>query len=319
MTECRDRALALSEAHPQGAREKYVGVRLRISSLSIIMLRMIVDFHTHIVPPGIKERRDKYVERDACFSLLYAEPKAKLATAEELIASMDEHGIDRSVILNLGWVSHELCVETNDYILEAIVHYPERLIGFCAIQPMAGDKAIKEMERCARNGAKGIGEMRPDVQGFDLKNNAVMKPVIDTAIKHDLIFLTHASEPVGHQYFGKGNITPEVIYPFIVNFPDLKLVCAHWGGGLPFYALMPEVAKALSNVYFDTAATPFLYKPQIFKQIADITGSDKILFGSDYPLLSPKRIIDQIDSAELSREDRVKILGGNAQKLLSIP
>jgi predicted TIM-barrel fold metal-dependent hydrolase len=232
---------------------------------------------------------------------------------------MDEHGIDKSVILNLGWVSHELCVETNDYILEAIARYPKRLIGFCAIQPSAGDKALKELERCARNGVKGIGEMRPDVQGFDLSDGKIMKPIIKTVIKHDLIFLTHASEPVGHQYCGKGNITPEVIYHFILSFPDLKLVCAHWGGGLPFYALMPEVDKALSNVYFDTAATPFLYKPQIFKQVADIIGSDRILFGSDYPLLSPRRIIDQIESTGLSQEDKAKILGGNAQKLLSIP
>ncbi|MBM3143177.1 MAG: amidohydrolase [Chloroflexi bacterium] len=287
--------------------------------MSIIMLRMIVDFHTHVVPSGIKERRADYVGRDACFSLLYAEPKAKLATAEEVVASMDEHEIDKSVILNLGWVSHELCVETNDYILEAIARYPERLIGFCVIQPLAGDKALKELERCARNGVKGIGEMRPDVQDFDLKDSSVMKPVIETAVKHNLIFLTHASEPVGHQYFGKGNITPEAIYPFILNFPDLKVVCAHWGGGLPFYALMPEVAEALGNVYFDTAATPFLYKPQIFQQIADIAGSDKILFGSDYPLLSPKRIIDQLESTGLSQKDKAKILGGNAQRLLSIP
>ena len=287
--------------------------------MSIIMLRMIIDFHTHVVPSGIKERRADYAGRDACFSLLYAEPKAKLATAEEVIASMDEHGIDKSVILNLGWVSHELCVETNDNILEAIARYPERLIGFCVIQPLAGDKALKELERCARNGVKGIGEMRPDVQDFDLKDSSVMRPVIETAVRHNLIFLTHASEPVGHQYFGKGNITPEAIYPFILNFPDLKVVCAHWGGGLPFYALMPEVAEALGNVYFDTAATPFLYKPQIFQQIADIAGSDKILFGSDYPLLSPKRIIDQLESTGLSQKDKANILGGNAQRLLSIP
>ena len=283
------------------------------------MLRMIIDFHTHVVPPGIKERRDEYLGRDACFSLLYAEAKAKLATAEEVIASMDEHGIDKSVILNLGWASHELCVETNDYILEVIARYPERLIGFCAIQPLAGDKAVKELERCARNGAKGIGEMRPDVQGFDLKDGKIMKPIIEAVIEHDLIFLMHTSEPVGHQYFGKGTITPEVIYPFIINFPDLKLVCAHWGGGLPFYALMPEVEKALSDVYFDTAATPFLYQPQIFKQVADIIGSDRILFGSDYPLLSPKRIIDHVESSGLNQKDKAKILGGNAQKLLSIP
>jgi predicted TIM-barrel fold metal-dependent hydrolase len=282
------------------------------------MLQVIIDFHTHVVPPGIKERRDKYLGRDACFSSLYAEPKAKLITAEELVTSMDEYEIDKSVILNLGWTSHELCVETNDYILESIDRFPKRLIGFCAVQPLAGDEAIRELERCARNGAKGIGEMRPDVQGFDFKDNSITKPLIQAVIENDLIFLTHTSEPVGHQYFGKGKITPEIIYPLIVNFPDLKLVCAHWGGGLPFYALMPEVGKAFNNVYFDTAATPFLYRPQIFKHVADIAGPDKILFGTDYPLLSPKRVIDQLDSVKLSPKDRAKILGGNARKLLGI-
>jgi predicted TIM-barrel fold metal-dependent hydrolase len=282
------------------------------------MLEVIIDFHTHVVPPGIKERRDKYLGRDACFSMLYAEPKAKLITAEELVAAMDKYEIDKSVILNLGWTSHELCIETNDYILESVARFPKRLIGFCTVQPLAGDEAIKELERCTRNGAKGIGEMRPDVQGFDLKDSSVMKPLMEAVIEHGLIFLTHASEPVGHQYFGKGKITPEVIYPFIVNFPDLKLVCAHWGGGLSFYALMPEVGEALNNVYFDTAATPFLYKPQIFKQVADIVGPDKILFGSDYPLLSPKRIMDQLESVGLNRKDMAGILGGNAKKLLSV-
>jgi predicted TIM-barrel fold metal-dependent hydrolase len=278
---------------------------------------VIIDFHTHIFPSWLKEKRDEYIKRDPCFSLLYSQPKAKMATAEEVIASMDEAGIDLSVVLNAGWVSHELCVETNDYILDSISRYPSRLIGFCAIQPKAGDAAIAELERCAKAGAKGIGELRSDTQGFDLTDEATMKPLVDAALKHDLIFLTHSSEPVGHVYFGKGNITPNILYPFIVKFPNLKLVCAHWGGGLPFYALMPEVGKALANVFFDTAATVFLYQPQIFQQVINIVGSDKILFGSDYPLVSQKRIIAQIESVDLTEEDRSKILGGNALKLLS--
>ena len=279
---------------------------------------MIIDFHTHIVSPEIREKRDEYARRDACFSILYSQPKAKLATAEELITSMDECGIDKSVILGLGLVDHELCVEVNDYILESATRYPNRLMGFCTVQPKAGDKALKELERCASGGAKGIGEMRPDVQGFDLGNSAMMSPLIQALEAHNLILLIHASEPVGHQYFGKGNITPEFIYPFIQKFPTLKLVCAHWGGGLPFYALMPEVDQALSNTFFDTAATPFLYKPQIFDNVADIAGCEKILFGSDYPLLSPKRVLDQINTVELSPENKAKVLGGNAATLLGI-
>ena len=282
------------------------------------MRGMIIDFHTHIVSPEIRERRDEYARRDACFSILYSQPKAKLATAEDLIASMDECGVDKSIVLGLGLVSHELCVEVNDYILESAARYSHRLVGFCTVQPVAGDKALKEVERCARSGAKGIGEMRPDVQGFDLDNGSMMSSLVGAITSHDLILLMHASEPVGHQYSGKGNVTPELIYPFIQKFPDLKLVCGHWGGGLPFYALMPEVNQALSNTSFDSAATPFLYKPQIFEQVADIAGCEKILFGSDYPLLSPKRVIDQIETVELSPENKAKILGGNAARLLGI-
>jgi predicted TIM-barrel fold metal-dependent hydrolase len=281
------------------------------------MSSVIIDFHTHIFPRWLRERRDEYIKRDPCFFLLYSQPKARIATAEELIASMDEAGIDLSVVLNAGWVSHELCVKTNDYILDSVSRYPRRLVGFCAIQPKAGDAAIAEIERCAKAGAKGIGELRSDVQGFDLTDRKTMKPVVNATLKHDLIFLTHSSEPVGHEYSGKGSITPDILYSFITAFPNLKLVCAHWGGGLPFYALMPEVAKGLDNVFFDTAATVFIYKPEIFEQMSHIISSDKILFGTDYPLMHQNRVIAQVQSSQLPEEDKVKILGANAQKLLS--
>jgi len=279
---------------------------------------VIVDFHTHIFPPWLREKRDEYIKRDPCFSLLYYQPKARMATAEELLASMDEAGVDLSVVLNIGWVNHELCVKTNDYILDSVSRYPTRLVGFCAIQPAAGDAAIAELERCAKSGAKGIGELRSDVQGFDLADKTAMKPLVDATLKHDLIFLTHSSEPVGHEYSGKGSITPGILYSCITSFPSLKLVCAHWGGGLPFYALMPEVAEALTNVFFDTAATVFLYKPGIFEQVNQIIGSDKILFGSDYPLIHQNRVLAQIQSSQLPEEDKARILGANAQKLLKI-
>jgi hypothetical protein len=280
------------------------------------MSSVIIDFHTHIFPPRLKERRDEYIKSDPCFSMLYAQPKARIATVEELIASMDEAGIDLSVVLNAGWVSHELCVKTNDYILDSISRYPKRLVGFCAIQPRAGDAAIAEIERCARAGARGIGELRSDVQGFDLADKKTMKPLVDTALKYDLILLTHCSEPVGHEYIGKGHITPDIVYSFVTSFPELRTVCAHWGGGLPFYALMPEVARALGNVFFDTAATVFLYKPEIFEHVSRLLGSDRILFGTDYPLMRQDRVIAQVRAAQLSEKDKAGILGANARKLL---
>lgn len=279
---------------------------------------MIIDFHTHIVPPWIKERRQEYLGRDPLFDHLYSNPKAKLATADELIASMDDEGVDISIALNIGWVSHKLCEETNDYIMEAVSRYPKRLVGFCAIQPRAGDVAIAELERCAKGGLRGIGELRPDVQGFDLGDEPTMAPIVEAANRHGMILLTHSSEPVGHQYAGKGEVTPDILYRFISRFPQIPFVCAHWGGGLPFYALMPEVASALQNVFFDTAATPFLYRPEIFRYIAEIAGVDKILFGTDYPLMPQSRVMKQLRSLDMGVDAEDLILGGNAKRLLGL-
>ncbi|MFC1932068.1 amidohydrolase family protein [Chloroflexota bacterium] len=279
---------------------------------------MIIDFHTHIFPPRIKKNRSKYIDSDACFAILYSSTDAKLATADELIASMDKDGVDMSVVLNYGWTTHELCVETNDYILESIARYPKRLIGFCTVQPRSFKASLDEIERCAKGGVRGVGEMRPDMQLLDMRDDEVMKPFIEVITKHNLILLTHASEPVGHEYPGKGGITPDILYPLITNFPDLALVCAHWGGGLPFYALMPEVKKAMSNVFFDTAASPFLYSPQIYNQVIQLVGADKILFGSDYPLLAQSRLLKEIKSLDLPEEAERLILSGNAQRLLGI-
>lgn len=287
------------------------GICLKIGSV-------IIDFHTHIFSPRLREKREQYLGRDPCFAHLYSDPKAKMATAEELIASMDREGIDLSVILNIGWIIQELCMETNDYIMEAVSRYPDRLIGFCALQPKAGEEAIAEIERCARGGLRGIGEMRPDVQGFDLGDEDVMRPVVEAAQRHRLILLTHSSEPVGHLYSGKGNMTPDILYRFMCHFPQLPIVCAHWGGGLPFYALMPEVGQALKNVFFDTAASPFLYQPQIFRHVAEIVGVHKILFGSDYPLISQGRIMKQLQPLGLGEEAEGLILGGNARRLLGL-
>ncbi len=285
---------------------------------SCYTVMMIIDFHTHVFPPQIKKNRNKYIDSDPCFAILYSRKDAKLATADELIASMDEAGIDISVIVNIGWTTHELCVETNDYILESVARYPHRLIGFCSVQPNSYESAIAEVERCAQGGIKGVGEMRPDMQLFDLSDKEVMEPLIKVVKKYELVLLTHASEPVGHEYPGKGSVTPDMLYPFITSFPDLTIVCAHWGGGLPFYALMPEVKQAMSNVFFDTAASPFLYSPQVYNQVIQLVGADKILFGSDYPLLAQSRLLNEIKSLDLPEPAKNLILSGNAQRLLGI-
>ena len=279
---------------------------------------MIIDFHTHVLPPGIKNDRSRYVERDAAFARIYSGDKVKIATTEDLINGMDRDGVDISVIVNYSWSTHELCVETNDYILESVARYPQRLIGFCAVNSYTNDASLLEIERCARGGVRGVGELRPDTQSLDYTKKDIIKPFTDLLRKHKLIVLTHASEPVGHDYPGKGAATPEILYKFIANFTGLPVVCAHWGGGLPFYTLMPEVRDALEDVYFDTAVSPFLYRPEVYLQVSRLIGSDRILFGSDFPVITQSRILNEIHAAGLNDEAKSEILAGNARRLLGI-
>ena len=96
----------------------------------------------------------------------------------------------------------------------------------------------------------------------------------------------------------------------------MNIILAHWGGGFFFYELMPEIARAAQRVYYDTAASPFLYRPLIHKIALRIVGPGRILFGSDYPLLPPSRYFDELTGTGLSERDQALIKGRNAQRLL---
>jgi predicted TIM-barrel fold metal-dependent hydrolase len=241
-----------------------------------------------------------------------------MATAEDLIRAMDEDGVDRSVAMGIGWTDPGLAHAANDYIIESTQAYPDRIIGFCSVNPAWGALAALESERCAEAGLVGVGELHADTQGFDIGDADTMRPLLEVANERGLIITAHTSEPVGHLYQGKGHTTPEVTLRFIENaraYPNVKIVCAHWGGGLPFYALMPEIKDALQSVWFDTAASPFLYSPEIFSIVADLVGADKILLGSDFPLIRFRRIRSQVEESDMMLEEFSSggILGRSSQ------
>ena len=266
----------------------------------------------------MRENRDRYIGRDRTFAALYADSRARLASAEDLIAVMDEDGVDVAVTMGIGWSDYDTAREANDYIIEATRRWNGRIAGFAGINPAWGDKAVWEAERCANAGLRGIGELHPDTQGFNLADRDTMAGLMAVVEERRLIVTTHSSEPVGHLYTGKGSVTPQALMQFIGNFPDATVVCAHWGGGLPFYALMPEVASALNNVYFDSAASPFLYTPQVYATVSALAGANKVLFGSDYALLRPRRLLNELAAAGLTAEQQAAVRGGNAARLLGL-
>jgi predicted TIM-barrel fold metal-dependent hydrolase len=278
---------------------------------------VIIDFHTHITAPEIIARRDEYLVRDAWFRDLYANPKARLSSAEDLIAAMDRAGVDQAVVFGFGWHDMDLCRRDNDYVMEAVTIYPQRLLGFGIVNPAEGAEAVAEIERCAAGGLRGVGELMPDGQGYRLDDEKMMAPIVEAVMAHDMVLLTHCSEPVGHLYPGKGTVTPDEVIRFARLFPDTTLICAHWGGGTIFYELMPEVARVMRNVYYDTAASPFLYDDDIFS-LAARWAPGKVLFATDYPLISPKRFIPRMEAVRMPTATLRRMLGGNAWRVLKL-
>jgi predicted TIM-barrel fold metal-dependent hydrolase len=278
---------------------------------------MVIDFHTHIFPRNIRQNREKFFPAEPAFKLLYQSAKSRLIGAADLIDAMDENRVEKSVVFGFPWKKSAVFKPHNDYILEMVQKYPDRLFGFGCFEP-AGENVVAETERCLDAGASGIGELAFYQTGIDASALDRLAPVMDMCVGRNLPVLIHTNEPVGHDYHGKTPITMVQIYRLINRFPDNKIVLAHWGGGIFFFELLKkEVKGRLKNVYFDTAASPYLYDSKIY-QIADtIMGVDKILFGSDYPLLPPARYFYEMADAGLTKAQLNKICGDNALQILT--
>ena len=279
---------------------------------------MLIDFHTHIFPPYVCEHRELYCARDPWFNALYSNPRVHMATADDLIAEMDDSGVDAAVTFSFGWTDPGLIEETNNYVIDAMRRYPKRIYGMAVLQPTAGVCAVRELERCAEAGMIGLGELMPHGQGYRLSDVRLLSPLMDVVRHYQLLVLSHCSEPIGHLYPGKGDVSLQDIVTFLSAFPEIRFIAAHWGGGLPFYCLMPEIQRVASHVWYDTAATIYLYRNTIVPVVSQLVGADRILFASDYALLPQRRVIDHIKQSNLDAEKVEMILGKNAQNLLGL-
>jgi hypothetical protein len=125
--------------------------------------------------------------------------------------------------------------------------------------------------------------------------------------------MIHTNEPVGHPYPGKTPITLEQIYTLAQTFPENRIILAHWGGGILFYNIMKKQTKEiLKNIWYDTAASPFLFDPAIYDMAVVAGVIEKVLFGTDFPLLTPDRYYRDLDNSHITPRQKEMILGENS-------
>jgi predicted TIM-barrel fold metal-dependent hydrolase len=279
---------------------------------------VIIDCHTHIFPDEVRKDREGFCAKDQGFAAIYKSPKARMAGVEELISVMDRSGVEKSVICGFSWSDPGLCALHNEYLLESAAKHSRRLIVFLSLPLTNSEWSLRELERGIKEGARGVGEIAFYHHEMTSQDIDAMKPVLTLMEKRGIPLLLHTNEILGHPYPGKGMTPLGRFYEIVLAFPRIPILLAHWGGGLPFYELMPEVAKAMPNVYYDTAASPFLYSKNIYTIVSQIVGPEKILFGSDFPLIPPQRYLQEVRGSGLAVRDQEKILGLNISRILGL-
>jgi uncharacterized protein len=242
---------------------------------------------------------------------------------DAVVAHMDEAGVDACVMLGWYWERQETCDLQNGWHADWIRRHPKRLLGFAAVQPSGGARSVEALERALDSGLCGVGEILPQAQGFTLDDPA-WRSVVELAIRRRVPINLHATDPGKGP--GAGPRTPLEGYVRLAReYPEATIILAHWGGGLAFRGHAGEDPLP-QNLYFDTAASPLLYDPGVFRQAVDRVGAAHVLYGSDYPLmLYPResrlpgftRFLGEIAAAGLTPDERTEILGSNIRRLLS--
>jgi predicted TIM-barrel fold metal-dependent hydrolase len=289
----------------------------------------IVDAHVHVYPAEV-------AAAPAAWGLARGEPGWTRCVAPEgrrsiqgwadpdrLIDDMDRAGVRACVMIGWYWERQETCDLQNGWYLEWIRRHPGRLMGFAAVQPAAGERSLGALERALDSGLRGVGELLPQAQGFGLQDPWWGR-IVELAASRRVPITLHATDPDAGP--AAGPATPLDAYVRLAReHPQATLILAHWGGGLAFRG-SPDGEPLPPNLHFDTAASPLLYDSGVFRRALERVGLERIIYGSDYPLLLyPRasrepgfgRFLEEISGAGLGPAERAAILGANIRRLLS--
>lgn len=279
---------------------------------------MIIDFHTHTYPDKIAAKTVELLSGRSG-----TRPQSD-GTLEGLETDMEKRHIDMSVVLPVA-TSPKQYKHLNEFALAENQQFDKTHVwSFGGIHP--DNDNYKEILRDIKDkGLKGI-KLHPDYQGAFF-NDIRYKRIISYATELGLIVVTHAGQDIGLP--DVVHCTPAMAEEVLDDVQPDKLVLAHMGGWQMWQDVLDRLCGR--NVYFDTAfsygSIPYregydhrwkLMNEHLFKDIIQKHGAERILFGTDSPWTDQAEAVTDIEGLGLSEDDRSKIMGENAQKLLNI-
>ncbi len=285
---------------------------------------MTIDAHIHLYPASVYESTKSWAENwKEPYWLQCVLPSSGptlqgWASVDNLIRDMDAAEIEQAIILGWYWENANTCYENISWQRDWIASYPDRLMAFAPFNANGGPASIDALRQAFEYGFSGIGEVNPPAQGYTYENETLDR-AIALAGEYDVPINFHVTDPTSHQYPGKIETPIDSLIALAKSRPETTFIFAHLAGMME----LPQL-RNLNNVYLDTAAVPLLYSHEIYQSAIELIGSDRILFGSDYPLRTfPKTQrkpefkthINSLRDSGISRIDLDKIFHRNARKV----
>jgi predicted TIM-barrel fold metal-dependent hydrolase len=210
---------------------------------------------------------------------------------------------------------------SSEDILDAAAAHADVLIPFGSVDPLRGADAVFQARSLVRDhGARGF-KFHPSMQGF-APNDPQFYPLYAEIESLGVPALFHSGQTgIGAGLPGGRGIKLRLSDPMLVDdvaadFPELSIILAH--PSVPWAASSISIATHKANVFVDLSGWSPKYFPPELVRAANSLLQDKVLFGTDYPLLTPQRWLRDFDALDIKPQVRLKILKENAVKLLGL-
>lgn len=266
---------------------------------------MIIDAHAHIFPDKIAEKAAAGI--GGFYDGMIMDSGGTLG---ELLKKGAEAGVDRFIVQSVATVPHQV-VSINNFIAESVGNFPDRLIGFGAMHPDFEDVG-GEVERIISLGLRGI-KLHSDFQDFNIDDEKAY-PIYEAA-EGRLPILFH----VGDNRSDRSS--PERLLKVVKRFPRLTVIGAHlagwsmWDRGAELFGSYIR-ENPQCGVYTDCSSSLYAMPPEHAAELIRRFGSDRVMWGTDYPMWNAKEELERFAKLPLNDRERGMILSENARRLL---
>ncbi len=268
----------------------------------------IIDAHCHIFPDAIAKKATDSID------IFYGISKtgiidccAFVGTAKNLIDQCTETGVERCVVTSVATTPHH-AQSINNYIASEVTLYPEKFIGLGSLHPES-NSLEEDAEHLAETGLHGV-KLHPDIQKFKVDDPKVIR-IFEICNEKGLPVLLHT----GDSRFDNSN--PDRVEKILKRFPELTIIGAHLGG----WSIWEDAYKTLSqypNFYVDTCSSFYALSPDTTKRIFEAYGTDKVIFGTDFPMWRQQDDLEYLMKLNLSEGELTDILHNNILRALNI-